>query len=118
MKMKKCIVLFIIFFLFFFIQIELVSASIFCNNDYTSPYSQRGDCIDTSDFINPEEAPETPTETGESPTQTQLEIPFMETQTTSQKIMSQLITLIVEFFGMVMLFIILVLLLQTFIGSI
>jgi hypothetical protein len=97
--MRKNAIFILIFFLVFILNFKLSLGTQQCSCGFDT---FTGECFECEHYIPPPETvpPEVP----------QI---FQETQTASQRITSQLISLIFQFFGMVILFVILVLLLQT-----
>lgn len=101
-SMKKYILFYLIIFLVLIIQFNLVSASATRCHIYV-------DGICTTWYYYASEA--------EAPPSAPAEVPFQQTQILSQQIISQFITLVFQFFGMVLLFILLIILLQSLVES-
>jgi hypothetical protein len=94
----------LIFFLFFIIELKLVNADVRCRGGYIN-----GICTSWYYYDSRTE--------GEVPEAQPTEVPFQETQTMSQWVLSQFFTLVFQFFGIVVLFIILIVLIQSIIES-
>jgi len=114
--MKKYAIFYLILFLVFILQLKLVSSlpTGACHHTDTST----GMCLDgtTSGYQESEEAETPPEAQPEIPTET-LKETMKENLLTASEISKIFFTLVVQFFGMVILFIFLVILIQMFIES-
>lgn len=106
--MRKSFTIILIFFLFFILHFNLVKASATHCTYYVDGICMSWYYFDSREYETEEAPPQ-------QPQVPQPEVPFQETRTFVQNVPPEFITLLFQFFGIVILLIILVILLQSII---